>query len=137
LKTASGLTAFSASVLQTVRGLRVPAKYAAFIQAALKKREERVPKRPPVKVASLEELLQSANRTFPLVTIHREKVDPDVCQIGRVTALDKGWISLLEIGPDARWDKKPSEYRLKEITRVDFGGDYEEALHLVGGPAPA
>jgi len=42
-------------------------------------------------------------------------------------------VSLLEIGPDAVWDDKPETYRLSEITRVDFGGDYEGALHLVGG----
>jgi hypothetical protein len=42
-------------------------------------------------------------------------------------------VSLLEIGPDAAWDNESETYRLSEITRVDFGGDYEEALHLVGG----
>lgn len=42
-------------------------------------------------------------------------------------------MSLLEIGPDALWDDEPETYRLSEITRVDFGGAYEEALHLVGG----
>jgi hypothetical protein len=42
-------------------------------------------------------------------------------------------VSLLEIGPDAVWDKEPSEIRLGEITRIEFGGGYEEALHLVGG----
>ena len=40
---------------------------------------------------------------------------------------------LLEINPDASWDAEPREYRLRDITRVDFGGDYEDALHLVGG----
>jgi hypothetical protein len=40
---------------------------------------------------------------------------------------------LHEIGPNALWYKKPSKMLLSEITRVDFGGGYEEALHLVGG----
>jgi len=35
------------------------------------------------------------------------------------------------------WDKEPTKHLLSEITRVDFGGGYEEALHLVGGPAPS
>jgi hypothetical protein len=56
--------------------------------------------------------------------------------IGRVTGIANGRVSLLEITPGAKWDKHPEEYRLREITRVDFGGDYEEALHLVGGPPP-
>ncbi|HEV8180776.1 MAG TPA: hypothetical protein VGQ61_00310 [Candidatus Angelobacter sp.] len=119
--------------ISDVRGLQAPAKYAAFIEAALKVRGERMPRKPRLKLASLGALLWSANRAFPLVTIHREKVDPDVCHIGRITALKNNRVSLLEIGPDALWDKEISDYSLKEITRVDFGGDYEKALHLVGG----
>jgi hypothetical protein len=67
------------------------------------------------------------------VTIHREKVDPDVCAIGRVVEVKDGRVSLLEINPDATWNAKPKDYQLRDITRVDFGGEYEEALQLVGG----
>ena len=119
--------------LSDVRRLQVPSEYAAFVQAALQKRGERVPKRPRLAVSSLSKLLLTASRAFPLITIHREKVNPDICQIGRLVGLRNGLVSLLEIGPDATWDDKPEIYRLSEITRVDFGGDYEEALHLVGG----
>jgi hypothetical protein len=68
-----------------------------------------------------------------LVTIHREEVDPVVCWIGREQCVNRARVSLLEIAPDAIWEDKPEEYRIKEITRVNFGGDYENALHLVGG----
>lgn len=111
--------------------------HAAFAEAALKRRGERMPAKPRVKLTKVEELLWSANRTFPLVTIHREKVDPDVCHIGRVVAIGHGKVSLLEINPDATWDAQPTDYRLSEITRVNFGGDYEGALHLVGGEPTA
>jgi hypothetical protein len=107
--------------------------YATFAEAALKKRAERRPKKPRVSVASIEELLLSASRAFPLVTIHREKADPDACWIGRVLGIDRRCVSLLEIDPQATWDETPTDYRLIEITRVNFGGDYENALHLVGG----
>ncbi len=119
--------------LSDVRRLQAPAKYAAFAEAALKKRGERIPKKPDVVVSSLQKLLLSAGQTFPLVTIHREKVDPSVCYIGRVVGVKNGRVSLLEIGPDAVWNDKAETYQMNEITRIDFGGDYEEALHLVGG----
>ena len=61
--------------LSDIRKLRVPDKYASFHEAVLKKRGERIPKKPPVVLSSLAELLLTANRAFPLVTIHREKVD--------------------------------------------------------------
>jgi hypothetical protein len=124
--------------LQDVRKLQVPAKYAAFVEAALRIRGERVEKKPRVRLDNIEELLLTANRIFPVVAIHRERVNPDVCHIGRVVKIEKGSVFLEEIGPDAKWDDQPTDYRLREITRVDFGGGYEEALVLVGGvPAGA
>ena len=119
--------------LSDVRGLQVPNPFAAFVEVALKKRGERPPRKPRVSVASIEDLLLSANRSFPLVTIHREQIDPDGCEIGRVLQVKDGRVSLLEISPDAIWDVEANDFRLRDITRVDFGGDYEEALQLVGG----
>jgi hypothetical protein len=118
--------------LTDVRKLRVPDKYARFHEAVLKQRRIRFPKKPRVDVSSLENLLRTANKAFPLVTIHREKIDPDACWIGRVVDLDRGRVTLLEIGPDASWDHELETYRLREITRVDFGGDYEDGLQLIG-----
>ncbi len=113
-----------------------PDPYGKFAEEALRKRAERKPRKPRVSVATIERLLLSANRAFPLVAIHREAADPEVCWIGRVVGIDRGRVSLLHICPDATWEEKPSEHRLSEITRVTFGGDYENALHLVGGSPP-
>jgi hypothetical protein len=118
-----------------VKGIR-PDPYNAFVESALKRRGERRPKKPRVNVKSIQDLLLSAGRAFPLVTIHREQVDPDVCWIGRVLGVERGRVALLEINPDATWDDNPTEFKLSEITRVNFGGDYENALFLVGGDPP-
>ena len=131
------LNGFQCSRLSDVRNLEVPDPYARFAEVALKKRRQRLPKKPRVSVADTADLLLTASRLFPLVTIHREHVNSDVCQIGRIVGLDNGAISLLEINPDATWETKPVQYRLDEITRIDFGGGYEDALHLVGGDGPA
>jgi hypothetical protein len=117
--------------LSDIRKLR-PDKYARFHETVLKKRGLRLPKKPPIDVSSLAKLLLSANHAFPLVTIHREKAKPGTCEIGRVVEVKKGRITLLEIGPDAAWDDRLETYRLSEITRLDFGGGYEEALYLIG-----
>jgi hypothetical protein len=111
--------------------------YAAFAEAAFKKLKEPMPKKPKVSVSSIEELLLSANRAFPVLTIHRETVDPEVCWIGKIKEIQRGQVALLEIGPDAKWDRKPTFYKMNEITAVEFGGEYERALHLVGGNPPA
>jgi hypothetical protein len=123
---------FQAMRIVDVRRLR-PHPFTAFVESALKKRRERRPKKPKVSVSSLRALLLSAQKSFPLVTIHRERIDPDVCQIGRVMRVTTATLSLLEITPGAVWEEAPTQHALKQITRVDFGGDFEDALHLVGG----
>jgi hypothetical protein len=115
-----------------VRGFE-PDPRVRFAESALRKRGERLPRKPRVSVRSIEELLVSAGREFPLVTVHREGVDQEACWIGRVLAVGHGSVSLIEITPDATWEAKSESYRLSEITRVSFGADYEAALFLVGG----
>lgn len=110
--------------------------HASFIEAALEKRRERRPRKPAVRLRRTEELLTSAGRAFPLVAIHCEEADRGVCWIGRVLGVKGARVSLLEISPGAEWWREPTAYRLSEITRVSFGGDYERALHLVGGKPP-
>lgn len=110
--------------------------HATFIESALKKRGLRRPARPKLKLDSTGELLVSAGKAFPLVTIHQEAKSPGVCHIGSVRAVNASQLALLEIGPDAVWDAEPTVYALRAITRVSVGGDYEDALALVGGKAP-
>lgn len=121
--------------LQDVKNLQLPAECARFVERALKLRGEKRPRTPRVSVQSVQELLETAGRIFPIVTIHREKTEPEVCHIGRVVSSSESEVSLLEIGPDASWDDEALSYRTKQITRVDFGGDYERALVLVAGSA--
>lgn len=125
-----GFECFRAADVTDVR----PDPHAGFAEAALSKRGERIPpEKPLVDVTSINALLLSAGRAFPLVTIHREEVRPEACWIGRVLGVERGRLSLLEITPGAAWDRARTQYRVDEITRVNFGGDYEGALYLVGG----
>jgi hypothetical protein len=110
----------------------VPDKYTRFHEAVLKKRGVRFPRKPVADVRTLPRLLLTANKAFPLVTIHREEKERSACWVGRVVDLSEGRLTLLEIGPGASWDRELHSYRLNEITRVDFGGDYENALYLIG-----
>jgi len=45
-------------------------------------------------------------------------------------------VVLREIDPDGEYCCDDDSYALREITRVDFGGSYEDALWLVGGDPP-
>lgn len=126
---------FQAVRLRDVVAFEAPSPRAVFYEAVLRKRGQRRPRAPQLDLDSTLALVLSAGQRFPLITLHREKADPEVCHIGRVVSASATSVSLLEVDPDANWDEGPRSYRLAQVTRVDFGGPYEEALALVAVPA--
>ena len=80
-------------------------------------------------------LLQSAQRSFPLLTIQTEEHHPGACYIGRIAALDDDAALFHLVSPAGEWDHE-DEYPYETITRIGFGGRYEEALALAAGPDP-
>ena len=122
--------------LRDVRSVKV---YAAdsFVARALAHFGDR-PKRPRgIDLNSRESLIETAGRRFPLIAIHREKADPTVCFIGTPASVGAKNLRLLEVDPNARWATEPTKWAMKDITRVDFGGRYEAALHAIAGTSPS
>ncbi len=119
--------------LSDVRNLEIPDPPVDFIEEALRKRAQARPVKPAVDTAGISEILITAGSAFPLVSISHEETDPDICHIGRVLGVAGGRVSLLPIDPDAEWDDEPEDYDISDVTHIVFGGDYEGALHLVGG----
>jgi hypothetical protein len=78
-------------------------------------------------------LFASLGSTYPLLLIHVEELDPEVCYVGKYVSASKRNLRLLEISPRATWDDKPTKWPLKAITRVEVGSRYAEALLAVGG----
>jgi len=130
------LDGFECFRVRDIRSVK-PDPQATFVEAALRKRRARRPRKPPVSVRSVTGMVKSAARAFALVAVHREGIDPSVCWIGRVLKVRDGRLSLLEVDPAAKWRDRTTEFRLAELTRLNFGGDYEGALHLVAGEPEA
>jgi hypothetical protein len=121
--------------LHDVRSVRLyPADCLAV--KALTIRGQWPPVAPVVRLDHVTELITDAAARAPMVTVHREFHRPDACWIGVVRKVSGRTISLLKVDPSGRWARKPCTYRLNQVTRVDVGGRYEDALHLVAGPAP-
>jgi hypothetical protein len=70
-----------------------------------------------------------------LFTIHQEWLDKEVCFIGRLAVRTATTFGLKEIDPDARWTRSRS-YNFKDLTKVDFGGGYENALARLAATPP-
>jgi hypothetical protein len=80
---------------------------------------------------SMSSLLRTGGPRFPLTTIYREWVNPNVCGIGRFVSVGGGWLRMHSITPQAKWESEEESARLSEITRIEFGGRYEQALAAV------
>ncbi|GMA86021.1 hypothetical protein GCM10025868_12710 [Angustibacter aerolatus] len=81
-------------------------------------------------------VLRTASRSAPLVTVLVEWDEPDRCWIGAVERIGKRVLSLREVDPGGRWKRHRSKFDLEDVTRVDWGDAYNEALLLVAGPPP-
>ncbi len=104
---------------------------------ALKKRGQWPPKAPnPMNLKTIGDLLQTASFGDQLVVISCDFARTDICWIGSVLKISRRTLTLLEVTTNADWDRNPTRYDLDDITEVDFGGDYAEALALVAGPKP-
>ncbi len=112
------------------------APYPEFVESALEKTGQVQPETPAVALNSIDDIMATAGALFPIVTIHEETGGPGVCHIGAFVSLEGGVVWMRDIGPDAVWDAQPTARRLDDLTRIDFGGAYETALALVGGPPP-
>lgn len=102
----------------------------------LKARGQWPPRVPDVQLDDLPSALCSAAAAASLITIHTEFDRPDACWIGSLLSVEGGMLSLLEVDDEGEWERKPRAFDLDDVTRIEFGGDYEEGLALAAGPAP-
>jgi hypothetical protein len=109
-----------------------------FVRRALELQGQWPPEGPPVAIAldDAAAIVRSGAGICPLVTIHPELDDPDICFIGVAHGSADGMLELLEIDTQAEWEAERQRHPLKDVTRIDFGGRYEEWLYRVGGPPP-
>jgi hypothetical protein len=127
---------FTVIRIEDITNLEAPHTHAEFVEEALRLRGESVEEAPAVSVEDMPNAIETISKTFPTVAIHREIEDSSICHIGKIVRVDAEHVHLLEIDPDAKWEEEPTHYRITEITRLDFGGGYEDALALVGGESP-
>ena len=121
------LNGYQVLFLEDISDFAHPAPFNDFQKKVLSLRGEEVVD-PEVDLDDLAVMLIDISEEFGLVTLHREEIEPDSCEIGRVVRADSVTYELEEIGSDARWFDETFEYDLYDITRIEFGGAYEEAL---------
>jgi len=132
------LDGWTALRIKDIQSVGINPDPACFEVKALQARGEW----PPVAVATVEltdiaTVVTTAAHSAPMVVIHLEFDRPDVCWIGSVQEVVDGTLSLLEVNVAGGWARKPRQFDLGDLTRVECGDSYMEALRLVAGAPPS
>jgi len=122
--------------LKHVRAVKLTPDPDAFKVKALKARGQWPPTPPSVRLDDVSDLVTDVAATASMVAVHCELDRPDVCWIGAVREVKGKTLSLLDVKPNGSWDRKPQKFDLDDVTRLDFGDGYQDALLIVAGPAP-
>ncbi len=131
------LNGFAAYKIDSIRKLNLQHSYAKFQELALKARGEQIPHEAPIKGSKLKEWMLEAGHFFPLITFYAEIIDPEICHIGRIIRATEHEFEFLGISAAAEWYSSLQLFQFKDITRIEFGDDYEDALFLIGGHMPS
>src|SRR5262249_24859025 len=118
--------------LADITNVEVSYRSRSFIEKALALRGQVPSPLAGIDLSSVATVLLSASTLFPLVMIYRERSHRGACWVGQVSSLTTKTATLQKIGTNAAWYGE-ARYRLGSITRIEFGGRYEEALALVAG----
>jgi hypothetical protein len=81
-----------------------------------------------VTIHSMREALSTAGKAFPLITIHRERINKRVCFVGKFVRTSRSNLAILEISPQAEWEPEET-FSIGDITLLEFGGEYEKLLY--------
>jgi hypothetical protein len=110
--------------------------YGEFVLQALRGRGEAVRPLDSFPLDDHATVLGTVKERWPLVAIHTEKADSTRCWIGRVVDCSAEELVLRKINPLAQWIEL-ERFRYRDITRIDWGGLYEQALWEVNSGEPS
>ena len=130
------INGFACLRYEDVTRIILPPPNEHFLVKALNLRGEYPPTCPPIDLTSALSLIRSACDHIHIVSVHPEIDDPETCWIGRLRSSSDELVVLDLVSPGGDWEVDPFQVELKHVTRVDFGGEYENALMLVAGPRP-
>ena len=131
------LDGFVALRIEDVRRID-PARAGAFKREALELHGDWPPTM-PIDRAALDDtraLVLALGASFPLLSLFPEIDDPNRCFIGTALHMKKRSVWMRCLSPEAEWIDEPWRWKLDDITRIEAGDGYSQALHDVAGPAP-
>jgi hypothetical protein len=122
--------------LKDVQSMSMDPDPGCFEVRALKARTLWPPSAPELSLDDAVAVLETVSSASMMVSVYDEYDKTDACWIGAVTSVDESKLRLLEVDTLGEWKRKPRTIDPADVTRLEFGGRYEEALSLAAGPLP-
>lgn len=81
-------------------------------------------------------LLARAQAEGRLVNVLLEVLQDEPMTLGRLLELRRKRFVIHYLGRDGEWAREPERWRYRDVTRIEVGGRYLEALERFGDPYP-
>ncbi len=124
-------TGFSVFKNKSVKDYEVFDDPNSFDALLLKIKKVKPKSKLSISIDSMTDLIKTASETFPLIVVHREKIDSETCWIGKIVEIKKKSFLMRAIDTNAEWEEHFTKVAFKDVTKIDFGNGYENALILV------
>lgn len=82
-------------------------------------------------LSSMRRAMESAQARHSVLVINREGVHPDEVEVGAIRMTSDETYVLRWLTPDASWENDDRPFRYRDVTMLEFGGEYESTLVLV------
>ena len=90
-----------------------------------------VPPAAGLDLTSMATLIRSADAAYPLIAIRDERVHATEFELGKLRLQSDDAFVIDRISTRATWDGETRRFRIDDVTRVDFDGEYERTLAMV------
>jgi hypothetical protein len=80
---------------------------------------------------SMRSLMETAQAAFGLVVVARERIHLDEVEVGTIRMTSDDTYVLRFMNVNAEWENDDRPFRYRDVTRLEFGGEYEQTLLAV------
>jgi hypothetical protein len=116
----------------TIQTIKARKRGSIFAQRSLHTQDAWPPTGPALSLSGdVRGILKEIRALAPLVTLYTEHDDPEICLIGRPHEIREEEMLWRELTVEGDWEQALTSIRLRDITRIDFGGIYETSLARV------
>lgn len=122
---------FTALRMSDVTAVKRRFRMRSFYVSALQAQRATLPHLPRLELESDASILASAQQWFSLLVVEREVANTGTAEIGSVLRVFRNRITMRLMDLNATWFEQSETYFTRDITRISFGGRYEEALAAV------